>query len=216
MTSFCGCNDDGYDFDPADHDSYFLCGRSVPEPAAKCCECGALLPTDRKRDAAIHYEVYDPAEAEPPGPTRGMPDDEWDAAQEALYAFREAHGWDDENGRYERKVGSDWRCDRCEQEAEILAQFDVCVAYPGELPGLHEEFAWQHRKRRIRWRPDMSGVLQPAPWRVRDYAGHYWRRVYWRIRREWQWEFSFRLKRVILWPAKRRLAAMRRVMARGA
>lgn len=228
MNNFCTCGTDGgdYDFDKGDHDHWWECdAKRVPPVGAKCCECDAPLPTDRKRDAAVHYEVYEPDEPEPEAPPsmdfyfarKDYSEEDiakFDAMQEALEAFRSKHGWDDECERYEREVGADFRCDRCEGEVEILAQLDVCVSSPGELPGLHEDHYWQAHRRRIRWRPDADGVFQPMPWRLTDYARHYRRKIYWRIHSEWSWKFKYRLKRAFVWPVKRKIASLRRYWIR--
>jgi hypothetical protein len=210
MNNFCTCGtDSGYDFDASDHDSYWMCESAVVPDGTKCCECGASIPAGSRRSCATHYEVYEP-EGEPPIPpdwdtkaAKAMSEDEWDAMYEALDEFQDTHGWNGETERYERETGTDFRCDRCEGEVEILAQFEICVNAPGDLPGAHEEHYWQKHRRRIRWRPGPDGVWHPRPWRLIDYARHYRRRAYWLIRSEWAWKFKFRLKKLFLWKVER-------------
>lgn len=201
MNNFCVCGTGDYDFDASDCDSYWMC-KSAPVPeGTKCCECGAPIPAGGRRSCATHYEVIDTPEGEPPEPPhwnsaayKAMPDDEIEAMEKALEDFRDAHGWDYDTGRYIAETGTDFRCDRCEGEVEILAQFDVCVSMPGELPGALEEHYWHAHKRRIRWRAGANGVLQPQPWRVIDYVKHYRHRAYWAIRHELTWKLKYRLK----------------------
>ena len=129
--SACTCGGN-YGFDKGDHESWFECGfKSVPDAGAKCCECGAPLTPDRPRETFSHFEVYEPEGDAPPGPHRDMTDDEWEAADIELDEFHGAHGWDSDCERYERTLGHDWRCQRCEEEAEIMAALGHCAGRPG-------------------------------------------------------------------------------------
>ena len=207
MNNFCTCGTEDYDFDASDHDSYWMCEAALVPQGTKCCECGAPIPAGGRRSCATHYEVYEP-EGEPPYPDEDeLPPAEFDARMDEFDQFRSDHGWDDETERYVRETSTDFRCDRCEAEVEILAQFDVCVNAPGDLPGAHEEHYWYAHKRRIRWRPGLDGVWHPQPWRLIDYVRHYRRRAYWAILAEYRWQFKSRLKKIFVWPIERSIAS---------
>ena len=196
--SACTCGGD-YDFDKGDHDSWYECGfKSVPDAWAKCCECGAPLLNDwidhKSRETFSHFEVYEPEGIEPPGPHADMTDDEWEAADVELDEFHDAHGWCGEDERYERALGHDWRCQRCEEEAEIMAVLGHCAGRPGELPDVSAQYYWGEKRRRIRWKRDRGGVLHPRPWNAWDYVRHHYRRIRMELRCEWQWRLRMRLE----------------------
>ena len=206
MNNFCVCGTGDYDFDASDYENYWRCESAVVPEGTKCCECGAAIPAGGRRSCATHYEVYEP-EGEPPCPDEDeLSPAEFDARMDEYDTWRDDHGWDDETERYVRETSTAFRCDRCEAEVEILAQFDICVSAPGELPGAHEEHYWHKHKRRIRWRAGPDGVPHFQPWRLIDYARHYRRQAYYRIRREWSYEFRYRLRRVFMWPIERALS----------
>lgn len=213
MNNFCTCGTGG-DFDAADYESYWLCEAAPVPVGTKCCECSAPIPAGKMRSCATHYEVIETPDGEPPIPPdygsrarKAKSEHEWDVMEKALDDFRDEHGWDDETERYIREVCTSYRCDRCEGEVEILAQFDVCVSAPGDLPALHAEHYWHAHGRRIRWRPGPDGVWHPQPWRFIDYLRHYRRRAYYRAHEELTWKFKYRLENTFLWPVRFSLSA---------
>lgn len=205
MNNFCTCGTGGNDdFDAGDCDNYWICESAIVPEGTKCCECGAAIPAGGRRSCATHYEVYEPKEPEPTDPydvedDASITEEQFVAIESAFENFRKAHGWDDETERYVRETSTDFRCDRCEGEVEILAQFDVCVSSPGELPGAHEAHYWHQHKRRIRWRTGTGGVLNPQPWRLSDYVRHYRRKAYWRLHSELTWKLKWRVRRWVGW-----------------
>ena len=210
MNNFCVCNSGDYDFDVSDHDNYWMCDSAIVPEGTKCCECGASIPAGGRRSCATHYEVYEP-EGEPRAPwdvgaDEAMSDEDFDALETAFDKFQDENGWDCESERYVRETSTDFRCDRCEGEVEILAQFDICVNQPGDLPGAHEDHYWRAHRRRIRWRPGTDGVWNPQPWRLIDYARHYRKRAYWTLQAEYRWAFRKRLRRIFIWPVERVIA----------
>ena len=169
------------DFDKGDFENWWEPGGlAIPPAGAKCCECNAPLPTE-KCESFGHMEVWEPEGNPPPHPddlpdAETIPDAEAYAIERAHDDWKDENGWDDEVERYERCIGSDYRCERCSDLASSIEDLGYCLIGPGELIEDHGEFIAEHGYAPRLWRAGPDGVLNPYPWRRRDYVASWVRK----------------------------------------
>jgi hypothetical protein len=152
-------------------------------------------------------EVWEPEGSPPPHP-EDLPDTEYEALsqaeatvmEDARDAWQDKHGWDSDTERYERCIGADYRCERCEDLADSIEALGYCMIGPGDLISSHLEFIHEHHYAERKWTENKDGVLNPVPWNRMDYFRD-WRRKKWRSF-SWKaklsyWTWRGRIKRMV-------------------